>query len=85
MAQQIIAAALSRGLITARDNEVNNTEYLRTLRRSFAGSVDLEGAVVHLEGLVGPYDALILFDRALTQHLHTSSLVVQSVTFPFSG
>jgi hypothetical protein len=65
VAQQIVAAGLSRGLIIGRAEGVNNTEYLRMLRRNFATSVDLENAVVHLEGLVGPYDALILIDRAL--------------------
>src|SRR3989442_310387 len=62
VAQQIVAAALSRGLITGRAEGVSNTQYLRTLRRNLVTSVDLESAVVHLEGLVGPYDALILFD-----------------------
>lgn len=76
VAQQIVAAALSRELIPPRENDVNNTEYLRILRRIFATNVDLEKAVVHLEGLVGPNDALILFDRALS---------VWSVTFPSSG
>ncbi len=65
VAQQIVAAALSRGLITAREEEVSNTQYLRMLRRSLVKSGDLESAVVHLEGLVGPHDALTLLDRAL--------------------
>ncbi|MBI4517003.1 MAG: hypothetical protein HY699_14435 [Deltaproteobacteria bacterium] len=78
VAQQIVGAALSRGLITARQEEVSNTQYLRMLRRSLVTSGDLESAVVRLEGLVGPHDALILFDRALAPHLDVTSLAVQS-------
>ena len=85
VAKQIIAVALSRELITAREEEVSSTQYLRTLRRSLATSGELESAIIHLEGLVGPYDALVLLDRALAPHLDVTSLAVQSVTFPSSG
>jgi hypothetical protein len=77
VAQQIIAAALSRGLIAGRAQGVSNTEYLRMLRRNLVTSVDLESAVVHLEGLVGPYDALICIDRALAPHLPSTLAEVQ--------
>lgn len=73
-AQQIIAVALSRGLITKRGDGMNNTEYLRMIRRSFATISDLENVVVHLEGLVGPQDALVLLDRALTPDFDINSL-----------
>jgi hypothetical protein len=79
VARQIVAAALSRGLIAARPREVNNTHYLRMLRRSLATSSDLESAVAHLEGLVGPHDALVLIDRALTPHLEVSPMVAHAV------
>ena len=85
VAQQIVAAALSRGLITGRAEGVSNTQYLRMLRRNLVTGVDLESAVVHLEGLVGPYDALILIDRALAPHLDSTSVGVQSVTCPSTG
>ena len=66
VAQQIIAAARSRGLIIDRACSESNTQYLKALRASLAAAGDLEAAAVHLEGLVGPSDALILLDRALT-------------------
>jgi hypothetical protein len=78
VAQQIVAAALSRGLITTREEGVSHTQHLRMLRSSFVTSSDLESAVVHLEGLVGPHDALILLDRALTPHLDLTSLAIHS-------
>ena len=74
VAQQIIAVVMSRGLDTVRDATVSNTEYLRTVRRSLAASGDLESAAAHLEGLVGPQDALILFDRALAIHRDAAAL-----------
>lgn len=85
VAQQIVAAALSRGLITGHPEGVSNTKYLLMLRRILVTSVDLENAVVHLEGLVGPYDALILIDRALAPHVDSTSAGVQSVTCPSTG
>jgi hypothetical protein len=66
VALQIITTALSRGLLPPRDSGLTNTEYLRMIRTSFAKTVDLENAAVHLEGLVGSHDALIFFDRALS-------------------
>ncbi len=85
VAQQIIAAASSRGLVPKRGDRTGNTEYLRMIRRSFATISDLESAVVHLEGLVGPQDGLILLDRALTPHLDISALEGQSVAVPSPG
>jgi hypothetical protein len=64
IAQQLIAVALSRGLVEHRDPVTSNTEYLSNLRDRLI-SADLANAVLHLEGLVGPNDILILLDRAL--------------------
>lgn len=73
VAQQIVAVALSRGLIATRKEEVSNTQYLRLLRDRIVSSGDIESAVVHLEGLVGRHDALILLDRALSSNLDVTS------------
>ncbi len=85
VARQIVAAALSRGLVVAREGGMSNTQYLRILRRSLVPSGDLESAMVHLEGLVGPHDALILLDRAQAGHLDVTSLPIHSVTSNSSG
>ena len=74
IALQIVAAAISRRLIAVRPEGMSNTQYLRMLRRNFATGDDLERAAVHLDGLVGPYDALILIDRALAQSLGGASI-----------
>lgn len=65
VAQQIVAAAMPRKLMALRDQGMTNTEYLQQFRRSLRSIPDLENISIHLEGLVGPYDALILLDRAL--------------------
>lgn len=85
VAQQVVAAALSRGLIADRPSEVSNTQYLLMLRHNLVASADLENAVVHLEGLVGPYDTLILIDRSLALHVDATSLRAQSLTRPPTG
>lgn len=68
IAQQLVAVAFSRGLILARDKKMNDTQYLLSFKSHLVSNPDLENAVTHLEGLVGPYDALILLDRALAPH-----------------
>ena len=68
VARQLAAAVTARGLIVPRVPGIGNTDYLRMIRRRIAGAGDLENAFVHLEGLVGPHDALVLFDRALEPH-----------------
>jgi hypothetical protein len=65
VAHQLVAVACSRDLLIPRQAGADNTQYLRSLRRGLAASQDLENAVVHLEGLVGAHDALILLDRAV--------------------
>ena len=64
LVQQLVAALRSQGL-QARPEGVDNESYLRMLRRGMAQNAEIESVLVHLEGLVGPQDALVLLDRAL--------------------
>lgn len=64
LAQQIIAVLRSHGL-PPKPKELPNEIYLRSLRSSLSQNSDLENVLIHLEGLVGPQDALVLLDRAL--------------------
>jgi hypothetical protein len=68
IAQQLVAVAFSRELIMARDKRMNDTQYLLSFKSQLVSSPDLENVVTHLEGLVGPYDTLILLDRALAPY-----------------
>jgi hypothetical protein len=72
IAQQIVAAARSRGMITPRVEGQSNTAYLQSLMGDFRSNVDLGPAVAHLSGLVGPYDALIFIDRALVSDVSST-------------
>jgi hypothetical protein len=73
IARQVVAAAVSRNLVPCAPDQRDATHYLRSLRQSLASSNDLEAAIVHVEGLVGPNDLLVLLDRALAHHLRTAS------------
>ena len=82
VARQIVAVAVSRKLILERAETVDNTQYLQMLRRGMVTNADLESAVAHLEGLVGPQDALILLDRALAAYLDVTTRVSPPAAIP---
>lgn len=63
VAQQIVAIAHSQGLIQD-DSEHQGGPHRQALRRDLALDEGLERAMVHLEGLVGAGDTLILLERA---------------------
>jgi hypothetical protein len=65
VANQIVATARSREVLPAGEPGQSNSRYLRRVRDAVASAPDLESAMVHLEGLVGPQDALVCLDRAL--------------------
>jgi hypothetical protein len=65
LAQQIVAVALSRGLIPNRDKQVANAEYLQMIRHKLDISNELQHGCIQLEALVGPHDALVFLDRAI--------------------
>jgi hypothetical protein len=69
--RQVVAAGMSRGLFRV-ESQRDHTQYLRLLRRALAEGGDLEPAIVHVEGLVGPHDLLVLLDRALALHLQVT-------------
>lgn len=65
VSSQIVATARSRGELPAREPKASDSQYLRGVRHAFASIADLDMATTHLEGLVGPQDALAFLDRAL--------------------
>lgn len=68
--RQIVTMAVSRGLLPGNAAEQGTTQYLRSVRQILATSSDLETAALHVEGLVGPHDLLVLLDRALAAQLN---------------
>lgn len=69
VAQQVAATAFSRNILAPQPEGNASEHYLRAIRRDLAAMEDLEVAMVHIEGLVGPTDALICLDRALEPYL----------------
>jgi hypothetical protein len=63
VAQQIVAIARSQDLIRP-DREKQGGPRGQALRRELANDEGLERALVHLEGLVGAGDTLLLLERA---------------------
>ena len=74
VAQQIVAVAIARGGILDRHVGLTNGEYLREIRKTLMAHVELQNAAMHLDGLVGPYDSLVLIDRVLAPHLSIASI-----------
>jgi hypothetical protein len=81
IAQQIVALGVSRGLIHPKTAGATNTEYLGAVRRTLMMAAELTTALAHLEGLVGPHDALIFLDRALAPHA-TAGTVAPALPLP---
>lgn len=65
VARQVISAAASMGLLFRDDPAESSNTYLERIRGSLKSNPELSSALVHLDGLVGQNDALILIDRAL--------------------
>lgn len=48
---------------------MTNTKYLSDLRVGLGSTDEFAAALVRLDGLVGPYDALVVLDRALEPYM----------------
>ena len=64
--RQLVAVARSKGIINNIEGNINFTENMHNLWQSLAADSDLRPGTTGVDGLVGPYDALILLDRVLT-------------------
>lgn len=85
VAAQVIAAALSLGLVATRKEDSSNTDYLKSIRRALGSHNALESAVIHLDGLVGVHDALVLLDRALALNADRPAKEALSAAQALSG
>lgn len=72
--RQLVAIAKAKGLLLKIPNNGNHTETLTFIWRTIAQDADIAPGAVNVEGMVGPYDALILLDRILvTDVLRTNN------------
>jgi hypothetical protein len=63
--QRLAAALRSMEIVIPDGLAISHGEWLGAIRSLVATRQELEPAMVHLEGLVGPNDALVILDRAL--------------------
>ena len=65
MAQQMIAAAKFKGIIPDVSQNADHIEHLKFIWNSIESDPDLAQAALHLHGLLGANDALIILDRGI--------------------
>jgi hypothetical protein len=65
LTRRIVTVAQHKGLIPAAPSTGGRTEMLNTIWHAISLDTDLAAAAVHLAGLVGAQDALVLLDRML--------------------
>jgi hypothetical protein len=63
--RQLISISQSKGLLQDTYHNLRSTEVLKLLWNKFSNDGDLAQGVVSIEGLVGPYDSLIILNRQL--------------------
>lgn len=63
--RKLVSVARAKELPTVK-SAGDNSEALRFLWRSYSGDSDVAAGTASVEGLVGPYDALVLLDRVLS-------------------
>jgi len=69
MARQMLALAKAKGLIRERPDGENFTDILKGAWMSLSSDPDISPGAINVEGLVGPQDALIVLDRAISSDI----------------
>ena len=67
LGRQLIAVAKFKGLIPESPDSSRHTESLKAIWSSMQANSEIVQGAVHLLGLVGPQDALIVLDRGITR------------------
>jgi hypothetical protein len=63
---QVVAAADRLGLIPAQQVGQSHTSYLQAVFQALYNRAELTSLVVHVVGLLGSSDSLIMLDRSIT-------------------
>lgn len=69
MGRQLVALAKIKGLIQKLPSGDNFTDKLKAIWRTLSADPELSPGTVSLEGLVGPYDALVILDQTITNDI----------------
>ncbi len=65
--RQMLAIAHAKGLITAASNDPGSPEALQGVWQALRADSDTAPGAVNTEGLIGPHDAILVLDRAITR------------------
>jgi hypothetical protein len=69
LTRQMIALAKTKKLIKELPSGNNFMDILKTIWKSMSADPELSPGTISIEGLIGPYDALIVLDRTLTSDI----------------
>lgn len=67
LARQLTVAAQVKGMVNGRPSQADHAAAVSSIWSAVVADPELGGGAVHLLSLVGPSDALIVMDRALTR------------------
>jgi hypothetical protein len=65
--RQLVALATAKGLIQELPSGKDNNDLLKALWQTLSTDPELSSGTVNVEGLIGPYDALIMLDRTIAK------------------
>lgn len=65
--RQLIAVSKFKGLIATTQSTDDHIENLKVIWKSMQADQEIEQGALHLLGLIGPHDALIILDRGITR------------------
>ena len=65
LVRQLVVLAKAKGLIQELSSGDNFTDMLKAIWQTMSADPELSPGTVNVEGLIGPYDALILLDRTI--------------------
>jgi hypothetical protein len=74
--RQLVTLAKAKGILPLAVNDNTPTEHLRAIWSMFMGDADLAAGAVRVEGLLGPYDSLVVLDRAISADMGPNLTVV---------
>lgn len=72
LCRQIVALAKSKGIIVLQPIDVDHTQYLKEVWKTISADSDIAPGAIRVEGLVGPYDMLIVLDRIITTDVNAN-------------
>lgn len=80
LARQLVTLAKAKGLIQGSLSGGSSMDKLRAVWHTMSADPTLSPGTLNAEGLVGPYDALIILDRIISSDTQGDQTQIQSTT-----